>query len=90
MFLLPPSTELLLAATAAATATAIKSHYPWTIVAIAESLNAERREFLCGLIWLVYIGRFPVEESVLSIQHRVVVKCCCLSKEGQIIEEMHN
>ena len=88
LFLLPPSIQLLLAATAAATV--IKSHYPWTIVAISESLDIEKGGNLCGLIQLVYIGGFLVEESVSPIQQRVVVKCCHISEEGQIKEEMDN
>ena len=48
LFLLPPSIELLLAATA--TATVVKSHYPWTIVAMSESLDTEKGGNLCGLI----------------------------------------
>ena len=48
LFLLPPSIELLLAATA--TATVVKSHYLWTIVAISESLDTEKGGNLCGLI----------------------------------------
>ena len=50
LFLLPPSIELLLAAAAAAATTVGKSHYPWTIAAIAESFDTEKRGNLCGLI----------------------------------------
>ena len=69
MFLLPPSIELLLAAATSA-ATVIKSHYPWTIVAIAKSLDTEKRGM--GLYWGIFHGRVCTTNTTESSSQLVV------------------